>query len=341
MNRALGASLWLGLVAWLTVDLFVTSGPLSRELDHLIEEHKGTIVATVGATKIGAAELAAELRAILWRRGEDWPVLTPAQQAAMREQCLQRLVDDRLLALATRDQDRASVQRAASTEEDNFTRMLRFDESRLTECLSSQGMSQTQFRAQAEAKLAAQKLLDHEVADADQAAVSPELKTQLSSVKGPKRYRAAHLFLSGHEKDKPDRHAEMQSLAARLAAGEPFNELVSKHSDDARTKPHGGDLGWFEETRMPADFMLGIKALKPGEMSPVLRTKLGWHLIKLIDIKGTESPREADLADEVRALVRNLGVTKYVNQKLAQLRSDSQITHSESALAGVGPASIQ
>ncbi len=340
MSRALKALLWLGLVAWLAVDLFVVEGPLSGRLNALVEERKGGIVATVGDAKIGADELSAALRAMLWRRGEDWSALTPIQQAARREQVLQSLVDDRLLAFATRDQDHARVQRAASTEEENFARMLKFDENRLAECLSSQGMSQAQFRAQAEAKLTEQQFLERDQSN-DEAAAKAWLAAHLSAIKVPRRYHAAHLFLSGHEKDKPDRFAEMQGLAAKLAEGSSFTDVVSKYSDDERTKLHGGDLGWFEEARMPADFMLGIKALKPGETSPVVRTKLGWHLIKLIEIKESESPREAELADEAQALVRNLSVTKRTDQMLTELRRDAQMTWSESALADVVAAAIQ
>jgi peptidyl-prolyl cis-trans isomerase C len=78
---------------------------------------------------------------------------------------------------------------------------------------------------------------------------------------------------------------EAKELQARLAKNEPFEELAKKYSRDANSAPKGGDLGFLGREQMLPDFARAAFALKTGEVSDVVRTPFGFHLIKLVNRK--------------------------------------------------------
>ncbi len=116
----------------------------------------------------------------------------------------------------------------------------------------------------------------------------------------PERRNVAHLFVAAPPETPPDvvetKRAAIEALSARLAAGEDFAALVAQNSEDDATKSRGGELGYFSANRMPPDFVEAAKKLRPGEISKPIRTRLGFHILRLIDV---QPPRQQTF-DEVR-----------------------------------------
>ncbi|MEY2482750.1 MAG: peptidyl-prolyl cis-trans isomerase [Verrucomicrobiota bacterium] len=137
----------------------------------------------------------------------------------------------------------------------------------------------------------------------------PELFAQ------PARRRASHLFLAAHAETPPETVEEkgkaIEALALRLSRGESFSQLAAETSEDERTKSRGGDLGFFSEARMAPEFFAEVKKLRPGETSKPFRSHLGFHIVRLDEVKaasllGFEEARPeilAVLANEQRASV--------------------------------------
>ena len=74
---------------------------------------------------------------------------------------------------------------------------------------------------------------------------------------------------------------EAQALLDRINAGEDFAELAREHSDDPGTGQLGGDLGWFRRGRMVREFEDAAFALFDGQVSDLVRTDFGYHIIKV------------------------------------------------------------
>lgn len=119
----------------------------------------------------------------------------------------------------------------------------------------------------------------------------------------PTLHRVSHLFLTRHNPKKPDRSAEMRAIHQKLLSGTDFAMLVSQHSEDARSKPLGGDLGWLSATRMPADFMAHVSKLRVGETSPPLETKLGWHILRVTERRESRLPTFEEVRPEIEAVL--------------------------------------
>ena len=74
---------------------------------------------------------------------------------------------------------------------------------------------------------------------------------------------------------------EAEVLLERVNAGENFAQLAEEHSDDLGSAPLGGDLGWFRRGRMLREFEDAAFALFDDEVSPVVETDFGFHIIKV------------------------------------------------------------
>jgi parvulin-like peptidyl-prolyl isomerase len=107
----------------------------------------------------------------------------------------------------------------------------------------------------------------------------------------PIRFRASHLFLAAHAETVPEvveeKERAIATFATRLSKGETFSALATEVSEDEASKPRGGDLGYFSETRMPPEFIAAIKKLRVGEISKPFRSHLGFHIAQLTETKAT------------------------------------------------------
>jgi peptidyl-prolyl cis-trans isomerase SurA len=82
--------------------------------------------------------------------------------------------------------------------------------------------------------------------------------------------------------------AKLEEALKELRAGADFESLAKKYSDDTASRELGGDLGWFRAGRMVREFDQTVFAMRPGEISPIVETSFGFHLIKLEKVRGAE-----------------------------------------------------
>jgi peptidyl-prolyl cis-trans isomerase SurA len=104
--------------------------------------------------------------------------------------------------------------------------------------------------------------------------------------------RAAHILIqdikdsiTGKVVDSITSFNKIKDILARIRNGEDFGKLASEVSEDPGSKQKGGDLGFFDRRRMVQPFDSAAFSLKVGEVSNIVRTPFGWHLIKLIEVK--------------------------------------------------------
>lgn len=107
--------------------------------------------------------------------------------------------------------------------------------------------------------------------------------------KAPETVRARHILVNAGktatEDEKEKAREKAEGLLKRLKDGEAFDKLASEFSDDTASKAKGGDLGFFEKGKMIPAFESALVSLKPGEMSGIIETRFGYHIIKLEERK--------------------------------------------------------
>ena len=127
----------------------------------------------------------------------------------------------------------------------------------------------------------------------------------------PERFKVAeqvharHILIAG---ETPEARARAEELLKQLKAGADFAKLAAESSDDKGSAARGGDLGFFEKARMVPEFGEAAFALqKKGDLSGVVHTKFGYHLIELEErrpaVMRTFDEVKDELVKEVRTSV--------------------------------------
>lgn len=90
--------------------------------------------------------------------------------------------------------------------------------------------------------------------------------------------------------DSLNAYTKINEIYGKLKAGNKFDELAQQFSDDKGSAKKGGELPWFGTGKMPADFeKVSFALANKGDFSAPMKTKYGWHIIKLLDKRGLAS----------------------------------------------------
>lgn len=113
-----------------------------------------------------------------------------------------------------------------------------------------------------------------------------EFKDSLGLI--PERFRLYHIFINPKATSKVDKKAK--SLAAKLLdslkSGADFATLAKEFSDDPGSASQGGDLGTVKRGKFYPEFEAAAYSLTKGELSPIIKSPVGYHIIELIERKG-------------------------------------------------------
>jgi len=113
----------------------------------------------------------------------------------------------------------------------------------------------------------------------------------------PERMRASHILVKTEEKAK--------ELLDKLSDGAGFEELAGTESIDL-TNRRGGDVGYFTNGQLIPEFEEACKKLAVGEISPIVKTSFGYHIIKLTDRKPAHSKEFEEVKEEIEKEMTSL-----------------------------------
>jgi len=108
----------------------------------------------------------------------------------------------------------------------------------------------------------------------------------------PERIKASHILLSTEE--------EAKKVLDELNEGADFDEMARQYSKDL-TKDRGGDLGYFQKGQMIPEFEKACFQLQPGETSNIVKTRFGYHIIKVTDKRPAEHKQLSEVKEKIRA----------------------------------------
>ena len=104
----------------------------------------------------------------------------------------------------------------------------------------------------------------------------------------PTQYEVSEIVITPavNEAERERVRDELNELRERILKGEKFSMLAKLYSQDPGSASKGGELGFFGRGTMVSEFEAAAFALKPGEVSPVVETQYGYHIIQLIERRG-------------------------------------------------------
>ena len=252
------------------------------------------IVAVVNDEVITRVELEDRMKVAVRQLNQQGTPLPPRE--VIQKQLLERIITDRVqlqfaketgLRVDDSDLDRA-IGRIA--QENKLTVQ------QLQQVLTKDGVPYPKFREDVRTEITLARLREREVENKIVVAES-EIDNFLTTQKGqndkPEEYNISHVLVVVPEQASPEqiqaRKDRAEQALAQLKSGTDFRQVAAAFSD-APDALQGGVLGWREGERLPSIFFDAVKALKPGEVSAVLRSSNGFHILKLNEKRNTEAP---------------------------------------------------
>tara|TARA_B110000114_G_scaffold116669_1_gene122278 strand:- start:1361 stop:3271 length:1911 start_codon:yes stop_codon:yes gene_type:complete len=185
--------------------------------------------------------------------------------------------------------------------------------------------NQTRFENQEKVKV------DYLILDVNEIAKSVEVSAEdlnqyyqdnIDSFRQAEQRRISHILIEFGD-DESAAKSSIEALLVRLNQGEDFATLAMNHSTDTFSGENGGDLDWIELGVMEPAFDESAFAIaKVGDVSKVVKSEFGFHLIKLTDLKAEQTKAFEDVRDELTATVSNEKAQDdffALQQKMAQI----------------------
>ena len=162
--------------------------------------------------------------------------------------------------------------------------------------LEKDGVSFAKFREDIRDEIILARLREREIENKIQitdSEIDNYLATQQPQDGKVDEYNLSHILIQVPEQASPERLQERRARAeqalAQIKAGTDFRQVAASFSD-APDAVQGGAMGWREMARLPSIFADAVKGLRPGEVSDVLRSPNGFHLVRVNDRRGQQAP---------------------------------------------------
>lgn len=139
-------------------------------------------------------------------------------------------------------------------------------------------------------------------AQVSDAQLRQEYQDNIDSYRLPERVKVRHILIKTQGKpkeDAPKLKAKAEDLLKQLQHGADFAELAKKNSEDPGSAEKGGELGWVVRGQMVPNFEKTTFSLKPGELSGVVETEYGYHIIQVEDKQNARTESFDDVKGQI------------------------------------------
>ena len=252
------------------------------------------IVAIVDQTVVTEQELESRIATVTAQFKKQGTELPP--EDFLRKQILERLITDTL-----------QIQYAAQTGlkvDDNqldktIERIAEQNQMTLTEfseALAKDGVSMRKFRSDIRSEITIARLREREVdgrVNVSESEIDNFLTSQAANNENQDEFEISHILIrtpeEGATEDVQKAKAKVDTAVNELNTGKSFAKVSASFSD-APNALEGGNLGWKSGAQMPALFLDALKTMQIGDISPPLRSPNGFHVLKLTNKRGGNSP---------------------------------------------------
>ncbi len=236
-----------------------------------------------------------------------------------KQRLLDNLVNQKLVSQAA-EEKKISVSDAEVKKQIDQLKAGFKDDEQYQSALKSAGMDDAGLGVQIKEQLLTQKLIealskDAKVSEADMKSYYDKNKTQFAQ-KAAKR--AEHILF------KPEDKKTAQKVLDQLVGGSEFGALAKKYSVDTATASKGGDLGWPTTAYVP-EFEAALAKLKKGDMSGLVQSPYGWHIIRVTDTRSSSQQKYAAVKTQIEQILIQQQRAEVYQKFLDELRAKAKI----------------
>lgn len=203
------------------------------------------------------------------------------------------------------------------------------DEARFQAMLDQMGITADSLRQTIAQRLMIQKLIEQEVGK-DFEITDAEAKAFYDKhpVTQPEKVRASHILIKADpdagEAEKKAARKKLEGIQKKVEAGEDFAELAKAHSEGP-SSDKGGDLSYFGRGQMVKPFEDVVFAMETGEVSDIVETRFGYHLIKKTGKQPAGTVPYEEIEDRLKEYLKDQKVQKQVAAYIETLKETAEI----------------
>ena len=247
--------------------------------------------------------------------------LQPPSPDVLDKQVLDRLITERALMQYAKE---TGIRVDDTTVERTILRIAQENKmapEEFRKVLEREGIPYAKYREDVRREVTIQRMREREI-DSKVFVSDAEVDNYLATVNvqagGESEYLLAHILVRVPEQSSPEqieqRRARAEAALAKVKAGEAFAQVAATWSD-APDAQQGGSLGWRTPARMPSVFVDSVRAMKKGQVSGVLRSPAGFHIVTIVDERGRNQPSVVQQTHVRHILIKVSELTSDVEAK--------------------------
>jgi peptidyl-prolyl cis-trans isomerase C len=290
----------------------------------------GGKVAVINGVVITQAHFDKELKVHLERVSRQGKQISEEQITALKKDVLEGLIEREVLY---QESQKAGIKIDDQKVNDQMAGIRkRFpNEEEFKKALASMGLTEEEVRTQIQRGLAIRGLIDQKVANKI-VVTDEETKAYYDGnpqlFKQPEQVKASHILIkvepTADDATKAAARKKIEDIRKKLTDGGDFAELAKEYSEGP-SAPKGGDLGYFRRGQMVKAFDDTAFSMKINEVSGLVETRFGYHLIKVYDKKPEQTLAYADVKDKIAQRLKQEKIEKDAIAYAENLKKDAKI----------------
>ena len=202
-------------------------------------------------------------------------------------------------------------------------------EENFKKALEAQGITEIAFRKELEKGAKVNKLVEQACAgvpDPTEDEVAAFFEAHKAEFITPPQVLCQHILVKGSDDKALDKIKEIRE---RIVSGKSDFAAEAKEHSDCPSGAEGGSLGWFGRGMMVPEFDKVAFEMKKGEVSGVVSTQFGYHIIYKADEKGGGEQTLVDVHDQIKDLLRHEARGRAMDSFVAELKANAKIEYRE------------
>lgn len=294
------------------------------------EDTAGKIAAKINDRTVSMQEFEREVDNYMMRYQGGKEALPPAFVKQIREQAINTLINREVLLQESEKKgikaDKQKIQEGIQSIQKRFANQQQFEEA-----LKNMKLSRDDLEKQYTQKTKIETLLDQQVVskiDIKEDEAKAYFNDHNDEFSQKEQIRARHILIkvdkSADEKKKSEAREQLVKVQKKIVAGEDFSELAKQYSQGP-SSAKGGDLGYFAKGQMVKPFEEVAFKLAPNEVSDIVETRFGYHLIKVVDHKPEKKAVFAEIKERVTEKLKKQRVQQEIGDYIKKLREKATI----------------
>ena len=294
------------------------------------EDGSNKTLATVNGIAITQIDLDKELNRIKAQAASRQQPIDDSKIPAMKENIIETLINRELLYQASKTKGITVEISEVENRLEKIKQQISPGKS-FAEALAEINITEKEFTNQLSKAMSIQKLLDAEIY---QKVSITEKETRIfydnnpQFFKKPEQAKASHILIKvdpqATVEQKQQARNKIEEIQTKLRQGEDFAELAKQFSEGPSSK-NGGDLGTFERNKMVKPFADATFSLKPGQVSDIVETQFGFHIIKVFEKMPETKLPFTDVKERLNQNMKRQKIQKETSAYIDQLKATADI----------------